>query len=155
MKRSRVIFDIAVLAVYLVAANPALTGIPVHEYLGLGAFVVVAAHVVASGAGLMGRGRPGRLALNVVLLMALAATVVSGVMVSGDVLPALGLYAMGYHFWDPLHALAAKVLLAALLVHVVLRGPAAWAVLRGRGHRTEAPEAAGAEEAFEMDEAPC
>lgn len=130
MRKPRVVFDIAVLAVYVVAANPVLTGIPLHEYLGLGAFVVIAAHVVASGAGLAGRGRPGRLVLNAVLLVALAATVVSGVMVSGDVLPALGLYATGYHFWDPLHALAAKVLLAALLVHVVLRGPGVGCVLR-------------------------
>ncbi len=147
MSRRRSIFDIAMLAVYLAAANPVLTGIPVHEYLGLGAFVVVAAHVVASGAGLAGRGRPGRLALNVVLLMALAATVVSGVMVSGDVLPALGLYATGYHFWDPLHALAAKVLLAALLVHVVLRGPAAW-VLRAKrpGRAAAMAEASSFEE---------
>ena len=148
MSRRRSIFDIAMLAVYLAAANPVLTGIPVHEYLGLGAFVVVAAHVVASGAGLAGRGRPGRLARNVVLLMALAATVVSGVMVSGDVLPALGLYATGYHFWDPLHALAAKVLLAALLVHVVLRGPAAWAVLRAKrpGRAAAMAEASSFEE---------
>lgn len=132
MKRSHVLFDIAVLAVYLLAANPLLTGIPLHEFLGLGAFVVVAAHVVASGEGLGGRGRVGQLVLNAVLLLALAACVVSGVMVSGTVLPSLGLYATGYHFWDPLHAVAAKVLLAALLVHVVVRAPAALVVLRQR-----------------------
>ena len=34
MKRSHALFDIAVLAVYLLAANPALTGIPLHEFLG-------------------------------------------------------------------------------------------------------------------------
>lgn len=132
MKRSHVLFDIAVLAVYLLAANPVLTGIPLHEFLGLGAFVVVAAHVVASADGLGGRGRAGRLLLNAVLLLSLAVCAVSGVMVSGTVLPSLGLYATGYHFWDPLHAVAAKVLLAALLVHVVVRAPAALAVLRQR-----------------------
>ena len=125
MKRSHALFDIAVLAVYLLAANPALTGIPLHEFLGLGAFIMVAAHVVESGEGLGGRGRVGQ-------LLALAVCVVSGVMVSGTVLPSLGLYASGYHFWDPLHAVAAKVLLAALLVHLVVRAPAALAVLRQR-----------------------
>lgn len=132
MKRSHVLFDIAALAVYLLAANPVLTGIPLHEFLGLGAFVVVTAHVVASADGLGGRGRVGQLVLNAVLLLSLAVCVVSGVMVSGAVLPSMGLYASGYHFWDPLHAVAAKVLLAALLVHVVVRGPAALAVLRRR-----------------------
>ena len=115
MKRSHALFDIAVLAVYLLAANPALTGIPLHEFLGLGAFIMVAAHVVESGEGLGGRGRVGQLVLNAVLLLALAVCVVSG-----------------YHFWDPLHAVAAKVLLAALLVHLVVRAPAALAVLRQR-----------------------
>ena len=129
MKRSHVLFDVVVLAVYLLAANPALTGIPPHE---LGAFIVVAAHVSVSADGLGGRGRVGQLALNAVLLLSLAACAVSGVMVSGTVLPSLGLYATGYHFWDPLHAVAAKVLLAALLVHLVVRAPAALAVLRQR-----------------------
>ena len=59
MKRSHVLFDIAVLAAYLLAANPALTGIPLHEFAGLGAFVVVAAHVVASGEGLGAAGVRG------------------------------------------------------------------------------------------------
>ena len=132
MKRSHVLFDIVVLAVYVLVANPVLMGIPLHEFLGLGAFVVIAAHVVASADGLGGRGRVGQRVMNPVLLLALAACVLSGVMVSGTVLPSLGLYAMGYHFWDPLHAVAAKVLLAALLVHLVVRAPAALAVLRQR-----------------------
>ena len=125
MKRNRALFDAVVLVVYLVAANPALTGVPVHEFIGLGAFVVRGVHTVASGDGRAGRGRAGRLALNIVLLVALAACVVSGVMVSGAALPSLGLYATGYSFWDPLLAVAAKVLLAALIVHVVVRAPAA------------------------------
>lgn len=139
MKRSRVQFDVVVLVVYLLAANPVITGIPLHELVGLGAFIVVAAHVVASADGLGGRGRVGQLILNAALLLSLAACVVSGAMVSGTVLPLLGLYASGYHFWDPLHAVAAKVLLAALLVHVVVRAPVALAVLRRRKGSKPAP----------------
>lgn len=131
MKKRKMVFDIVMLAAYLVAANPVVTGIPLHEYLGLGAFVVMTVHIALSAGGLAGRGRWGHLALNVVLLVSLAACAVSGVMVSGSVLPALGLYATGYFFWDPLHALSAKVLLAALLVHLVLRGPMMWVWVRG------------------------
>ncbi len=47
-------------------------------------------------------------------------------MVSGAVLQAFGLYAPGYYFWDPLHAVAAKVALTLLLVHVVVH--ARWIV---------------------------
>ena len=80
MKRSHVLFDVVVLVVYLLAANPALTGIPLHEFVGLGAFVAIAAHVVVSADGLGGRGRVGQLILNAVLLLSLAACVVSGVL---------------------------------------------------------------------------
>ena len=56
------------------------------------------------------------------------AVTVSGVMVSGAVLPTFGWYAQGYYFWDPLHAVSAKALMALLLVHVVVHGKwiAAW-----------------------------
>ena len=148
MNRVRVAFDLVVLAGYLAAAKPALTGIPVHEYVGLGAAVLMAAHIVASAEGLLAfrRGRWGRAVLNGVLLVALATCALSGVMVSGDVLPALGLYAEGYHFWDPLHALSAKVLLAALLVHVVLRAPMVWAWMRGHGAKAATGDAPACEE---------
>ena len=75
--------------------------------------------------------------LNGALLVALAFCVVSGAMVSGTLLPSLGFYATGYYFWGPLHALSAKVLLAALLVHVVLRAPGALAVFRHREAQVE------------------
>lgn len=130
MRAPRVIFDIVLLALYLVAANPALTGVPFHEYLGAGIFVLMVAHVVVSGEGLGGRGRWAQRVLNGVLLAALAFCVVSGIMVSGALLPSLGLYATGYYFWDPVHALSAKVLLAALLVHIVLRIPVVMSVFR-------------------------
>ena len=64
-------------------------------------------------------GRTGNLALDLLIVVAFMTVTVSGIMVSGAVLRALGLYADGYYFWDPLHAIAAKALLALLLVHVV------------------------------------
>ena len=124
LARRRLAFDGAVLAVYALAANPAVTGVPVHEWAGLGALVLLAAHCAARG---MWRGATGRglalTVLNGLVLLALALCAVSGVMVSGTVLPALGLYAEGYYFWDPLHAVAAKLLLALLLVHVAVHVP--------------------------------
>ena len=57
MRVPRIAFDIMLLAFYLVTANPATTGMPLHEYLGVGVFVLMVAHVVMSGEGLGGRGR--------------------------------------------------------------------------------------------------
>ena len=164
-KKSLAIDSVA-LAVYLVVANPAITGIGAHEWLGLGVLAVFLAHAAISGgrawdrrrarsenAGGGGRGRSegaacevtaadalprgpkaapqegksgasaarvARWALDALIAAALAVCAVSGVMVSGAVLPAFGLYAEGYFFWDPLHAASAKALLALLLVHVAV-----------------------------------
>lgn len=87
MRAPRIAFDIMLLAFYLVTANPATTGMPLHEYLGVGVFVLMVAHVVMSGEGLGGRGRWTQRVLNGVLLVALAFCVVSGIMVSGRCFP--------------------------------------------------------------------
>ena len=132
MDRKSLAVDAACLLVYLVAANPAVTGIGVHEWVGIGvllAFLVhVAMHVdwvveaVKSAVARPSWARTGNLVLDALIVVAFMTVTVSGLMVSGAVLAAFGLYADGYYFWDPLHATAAKVLLALLLVHVVAHG---------------------------------
>ncbi len=126
--RKNLIVDLIALAVYAVAANPALTGIGFHEWACLGAFAVFLVHVAlhwdwaadAARGALEGPSlaRTGNLVLGILLLVAFTVCAVSGLMVSGAVLPAFGLYAEGYYFWGPLHAASAKLLLALLLVHV-------------------------------------
>ena len=132
MDRKSLAVDAACLLAYLVAANPAVTGIGVHEWVGIGvllAFLVhVAMHVdwvveaVKSAVARPSWARTGNLVLDALIVVAFMTAAVSGLMVSGAVLAAFGLYADGYYFWDPLHATAAKVLLALLLVHVVAHG---------------------------------
>lgn len=122
--------DAACLALYLLAANPAVTGIPAHEWLGLGALATLMAHCImhydwfARSFGRLrsrsGLRHAGRLALDVLTGVVLVVCVVSGVLISGTVLPTFGLYAEGFHFWNPLHAFSAKLLLALIIVHVVL-----------------------------------
>lgn len=122
--------DSAALAAYLVAANPSLTGIGAHEWLGLGVSLVFLVHAAVNAGWVAAAlrasfkspnaARTGNLVLDALIAAALAVCAVSGVMVSGAVLPAFGLYAEGYFFWDPLHAASAKALLALLLVHVAV-----------------------------------
>ncbi|WP_080799153.1 DUF4405 domain-containing protein [Arabiibacter massiliensis] len=145
MDKRNLAIDLAALAVYLVVANPAITGIGLHEWLGLGVFLAFFVHAllhadwaVEAVRGSLAHpswGRTGNLVLDALIVLAFAACTVSGIMVSGTVLPALGLYAEGYYLWDPLHAMSAKALLALLLVHVVVhwRWLAAW-FRKGRDH---------------------
>ena len=140
--RGKLAVDAVALIAYVVVSLPALTGVAFHEWLGLAVFLVLAVHLaqhlgqVASSARRAGSpgpsraARAGRTVLACLLAVALAVVMVSGLMVSGAVLPALGLYAEGYYFWNPLHAVSAKVLLALLLVHVFINARAAWGLWR-------------------------
>ncbi len=143
-KRSLVV-DLAALAVYLLVANPAITGIGFHEWLGLGVFIVFFVHVLVHMDWIIEvlRGlrpswnRTGSLAFNLLMALVFMMVMVSGILISGAVLPTLGLYAKGYYFWNPLHAMSAKMLLALLLVHMVVHWKwfAVWFKKGRRGDR--------------------
>lgn len=142
MKRTLII-DVAAFLVYAAAALPALTGVPVHEWLGLALLVPVLIHCVLHAdwvaATLMQLGRGagpahvGRLALDAALLVAFMVVLVSGLGISGTVLQSFGLYVEGYYVWGPLHAIAAKVLLALLLVHVAVHAGSLYNLVKRRG----------------------
>ena len=73
--------------------------------------------------------------LDVATALVFMVAMVSGIMVSRFILPALGLVAPGYFFWNPLHSLFAKLLLALLLVHVVVHAKQLWTYLKTRAKR--------------------
>ena len=142
--RGELAVDAVALVAYVIVSLPSLTGVAFHEWLGLAVFVVLAVHLAQhlyqvilkrapASDGAARRATPARVAravLAVLLAVALMVCVVSGVMVSGAVLPAFGLYAEGYYFWNPLHAVSAKVLLALLLIHLFLNAGMAYRLLQ-------------------------
>lgn len=140
MKKSALIVDAIALVVYLLAANPSITGIPLHEWLGLGIVVVLLIHCIMHydwfARAFKGSFKQptlaltGRLALNVLTAISFVVCVVSGLLISGTVLPMLGLYADGYYFWNPLHSFSAKLLLALIIVHLVLHASQMWAYFK-------------------------
>lgn len=159
MSKRIIVIDVIVLVAYILSAFPAITGVPAHEWISIVGTVILLVHCAARGiiavrssrspksalparqpldAGVsptpqIGQaGRAWRTILNVLITGALAICFVSGIMVSGTVLPAFGIFATGYYFWDPLHAISAKVLLALLLIHVVINIPVILALVRRR-----------------------
>ena len=129
MKRN-LVMDIVLVAVYAIVSLPSLTGIGFHEWAGVGLFDLFLAHVAvrvdwatdAMKHTMVKRSWTwrGNLALDAAILLAFAVVAVSGLGISGAVLTAFGLYADGYYFWGPLHAVSAKVLFVLLLVHVIV-----------------------------------
>ena len=133
--------DVCVLALYLAVANPAFTGIGVHEWLGIGLILAFFVHILISmdnlgkasnkakkdaprasdnKSGVAKYRRIVNIAMGIALLVVFITATISGLMVSGNVLQTFGLYAEGYFFWHPLHVASAKVLLALIFVHIIL-----------------------------------
>ena len=144
----KLVIDAVALVAYVIVSLPSLTGVAPHEWLGLAVAVVLIVHLAqhlghvvssvrrAASPGHARAVRAGRAVLAVLLGIALAVCVTSGVMVSGAVLPTLGLYAEGYYFWNPLHAVSAKVLLALLLIHLFINVRPALGIWKNRkSHR--------------------
>ena len=141
--------DAIALAAYLAAANPSLTGLAAHEWIGIGAALVIALHCamhfdwirhrVASAR----RSRSTRGIARVVGLalaaLSLVTCIVSGLAVSGAVLPSFGLYVDGYYFWTAIHSVSAKVLLALLMLHVATSIPKLAGTLKGSDDASEKP----------------
>lgn len=135
MKRNLTI-DAVILAVYAIVSFPSLTGVGLHEWAGMGLFALFFVHCAVHIDWALDSVKrlhakrswacQGNLALDAAILAVLVVVVVSGLGISGTVLPTFGLFSTGYYVWNPLHAVAAKVLLALLLVHVVVH--ARWIV---------------------------
>lgn len=126
------LIDVGALVACAVATFPSMTGVAVHEWLGVGLLVVFLAHAIGhyDELAVMVKGIVafrslrvvGRFAFNGIISLALTLCVVSGVFESGELLPAFGLYADGYGFWGPLHAFSAKLSISLVLVHLVMQG---------------------------------
>ena len=148
MSNERLIMvNVLALALYAVAANPTITGLAIHEWVSLGVFVMFVLHAAQHYDWLLDAlkklrtkpspGQTSRLVLNVFTVVTFMVTTVSGIMVSRFILSLFGLVAPGYFFWNPLHSLSAKVLLALVVIHLVVNINRFIMLLRSRGKKDE------------------
>jgi hypothetical protein len=123
------IIDLIALVAYLLAANPGITGLLIHEYVSLALLVVVLVHTIQHYDWIIDRifrRKPSKplqwvnLALDILTALDFMACMVSGIFVSRYVLPAIGLVAPGYFFWYPLLSITAKLLLATIIALLAL-----------------------------------
>lgn len=142
MSIGSLIFDIALAVCSVSLMFPEITGYGVHEWIGLVFALAVLVHTAArhdEDARLARLGfRKHRVdkifsfVLNAAIFVDLAVCVISGLMMSGSVLAAMGMYADGFFFWAPLHAFSAQSFVALALVHIVTFAPKMRAVLQRR-----------------------
>lgn len=130
--RARANFAIDALAIvlYVVATNPASTGTPVHEWVGVCvafvAFVHLASHwswtvrTVKRLLGVAGRMPRVNLLVDTTLLVAFVTVVMSGLLVSRSALKPLGWLVPENSVWHAVHSQSATVLLVLMGVHLGL-----------------------------------
>lgn len=128
--RTNLALDLGITAAFLVVSNPPLTGMAVHEWLGVSFGTAALVHVLfhwqwVTGVAtrLFGRLKQGArldFIVDVVLFVTFTAAVLSGVMISKHILPLFGLAASAGRDWRGIHELAANLSVAAVAVHVGL-----------------------------------
>jgi hypothetical protein len=121
-----VITGIATLALL----SPPLTGIPIHEWLGLAAVIPLLVHLLINWQWIVATTRrffgklPGQTRINYILngllFILMTAEGFSGVMISKVVLPSVGLSASNAYIYRYLHSLLADSLLIVFGLHLAM-----------------------------------
>ncbi|TLN28082.1 DUF4405 domain-containing protein [bacterium] len=132
--------DAVVLAGMLAAFAPNLTGLLLHEWLGLAFGVTLWVHVLVHWQWIAGITRKFftraswnarfNYLLNVAIFIAFSVIIFSGVMESRFVLQTFGLAASNNRFWEVLHRLAAEVTLWFTALHIAVHWRWMWSWIK-------------------------
>ena len=126
--RARLALDLLILIAFVAAMNPAWTGMPVHEWIGilialpaLLHLIVNADLVVRTATSLLEKGRASakvNLAIDVLLFIAVVGVCASGALVTRGVADALGLPVTGA--WHAVHLWTADLTILLSIAHFAL-----------------------------------
>jgi hypothetical protein len=130
MNKTNLILDLGILTAFLVAMEPSLTGKSLHEWLAVSFSAVIITHILLHWKWITNVGinflkklfHSSRLKFVVdsLLFVSFTAIMVSGLMISRSVLPALGLSVAENPAWSMLHRLSANSTLALVGLHFAL-----------------------------------
>ncbi len=145
MNRTNLLIDISIFSAFLVAMEPRLTGVSLHEWLSLALAATIIVHllmhwkwIVTVGAkffqnlwhssrkpwhsSLRKPWHSSRLkfVVDALLFAAFTGIMLSGLMISRDVLPALGIQAGPGMAWRQLHSLSANAGMLLVGLHFAL-----------------------------------
>jgi hypothetical protein len=124
------VIDSSIFVAFVVTTAPRFTGIGIHEWLSLVFAVVIIIHVVIHwqwivtvGMGLFRKlGAAGRFSfvLNLLLFIAVTLVIYSGVAISRDAMPALGIAIQGTSAWRGLHHSLSNISVVLIGLHLAL-----------------------------------
>lgn len=124
------IIDIGLLAAFLIANEPKMTGENIHEWLSIGIWLVMIVHLLMHWDWIINVGKKyfaklwhsSRLNFFVDLLAFIGFNVImfSGLMISKSVMPSLGLTMQHGGTWKMIHNLSAELTVWMIALHVGL-----------------------------------
>ena len=128
--RINLLVDLAIFVAFLVAMDPRVTGIAIHEWLSIAFAAAIITHLLLHWNWLVATTKRifGRVAaqarinyiLNSLFFIAMTMIIFSGIMISEEVLPLLGLSVEHAGSWRSLHSLSADAAVFILGLHVAL-----------------------------------
>ena len=130
MTKTKMAVDTTIFLGFLIAMNPHSTGVAVHEWLGVSALAGVTAHLLMSWdwviqvtrrfLSLTNRQTRLNYLLNWSLFLDFAIILTSGLMISENVLPTMGLTVAKNFAWHSLHSLSTNVFLVLTGLHLAM-----------------------------------
>jgi hypothetical protein len=130
MNKTNLLLDFGILAGFLLAIEPFLTGIALHEWLSIGFAALIVIHLLLHWKWIINVGgtffkklfHSSRLKFVVdsLLFISFVSIMVSGLMISKTALPALGIHLSVGHAWRMLHSLSANTTLVLVGLHFAL-----------------------------------
>lgn len=128
--KTNLILDITIFTAFLVSANPALTGNTIHEWLSLSLAAAILTHLLFHWnwlvkvtseffKNLFHRSRLNYV-VNLLFFIAMTGAILSGLMISKDVMSFLGIQLDVSRSWKTIHSLAADASVIMLGFHFAL-----------------------------------
>ena len=141
MRRARFLFwlDIILLLAFALLEEPAPTGLPAHEWLGIGLILLIGLHLLVNWrwitnalSRLATNTRRARVnaTLNAALFVSMVFTIFSGLMVSDVALPPFGFQPSTLRVWHQLHSFIGDLTLGIVGLHVAMNWDWIWNVTR-------------------------
>jgi len=128
--KTNLILDITIFIAFLVSANPALTGNTVHEWLSLSFAAAIITHLLFHWKWLAKVTteffkhifHQSRLnyVVNLLFFIAMTAVMLSGLMISKDIMSFLGIQLDASRSWKTIHSLTADASIILLGIHTAL-----------------------------------